>query len=177
MAPKRYATRWLPLVDVSALSVERLARNMTDVDTMTESERIYTEGEGQVHREPRVLVAEDDDEMRLLLSECLRRKGMRVIECPNGLHLVEHLTGLITRGERPEFDIIISDIRMPWISGLQVFKGLRSKRALPPVILITAFGDEETHQQARNIGVAAIYDKPFDIDVLLNKVEEILSKD
>lgn len=127
-------------------------------------------------RGPRILLAEDDDEMRLLLADCLRRKGYHVTECPNGLHLVEHLTGLVTRGERPDFDLIISDIRMPWISGLQVFKGLKAKHALPPVILITAFGDDETHAQARKLGVAAIYDKPFDLDVLLEKVEKVLNE-
>ncbi len=45
----------------------------------------------------------------------------------------------------------------------------------PPTILITAFGDEETHEKARQVGVAAVLDKPFDMNDLLGKVRETLA--
>jgi DNA-binding response OmpR family regulator len=63
---------------------------------------------------------------------------------------------------------------MPGVTGLEVLEGTREYKEFPPMILITAFGDEETHDQARRLGAAAIFDKPFDIDELLAKVREIL---
>ena len=44
----------------------------------------------------------------------------------------------------------------------------------PPIILITAFGDKETHMQAERLGAVALFDKPFDIDEMLKKVHAIL---
>ena len=72
------------------------------------------------------------------------------------------------------FDAVISDIRMPGVSGLSIVKGLRDCEGFPPVILITAFGSEETHAAAREMGVAAMFDKPFDLEDLLTVVRRIL---
>jgi CheY-like chemotaxis protein len=50
---------------------------------------------------------------------------------------------------------------------------LHNSEGFPPVILITAFGDEKTHEQAYLFGAAAVFDKPFDIEDLVTKVQEI----
>jgi DNA-binding response OmpR family regulator len=52
---------------------------------------------------------------------------------------------------------------------------LQRTQKLPPIILITAFGDAEVHQQASELGVAAILDKPFEVAELLAKVREVLA--
>ena len=70
--------------------------------------------------------------------------------------------------------LIISDIRMPGFTGMEVLEETSRKEAFPPMILITAFGDEKTHALADELGVAAMFDKPFDMDDLLAKVRELL---
>ena len=66
-----------------------------------------------------VLVAEDDDDMRALLASTLRQSGYTVIECTDGLDLVEHLSSLLgSPGTYPHIDLVVSDIRMPWATGL-----------------------------------------------------------
>lgn len=120
-----------------------------------------------------VLLAEDDDEMRKLLAETLSREGYEVTECHNGVEFLMELEPLIAKQGPVNFDIIISDIRMPGITGLEMLEELHERKELPPMILITAFGDSETHAQAKRFGAAAIFDKPFEIDDLLAKVREV----
>jgi DNA-binding response OmpR family regulator len=123
---------------------------------------------------PRVLLAEDDDDMRTLLAWSLRKYGYEVTECADGIHLLDHLSYLFSPEETQLFDLVISDIRMPGVTGLEVLEGMHKNKAFPPMVLITAFGDEKTHEQAHQWGAAAIFDKPFDIDDLLTKVQEIV---
>ena len=124
----------------------------------------------------RVLLAEDDKEMRRFLAQALRQSGYDVVECPDGMAMLTHLADFLLPEELgPEaFDLIISDIRMPGISGLEVLEGKPKRRDFPPMILITAFGDDETHTLAGQFGAAAMFDKPFDIDDLLGTVKSIL---
>jgi DNA-binding NtrC family response regulator len=114
-----------------------------------------------------VLLAEDDTEMRRLLVSTLRREHCHVIEARNGTQLSEHLSQ-VRRGpnEEPGLDLIISDVRMPGRSGLDVLDTLRRIDRETPVILITAFGDAEIHAEAHRLGVLAVFNKPFDLDDL-----------
>jgi DNA-binding response OmpR family regulator len=124
-----------------------------------------------------VLLAEDDYEMRTLLAMALRKAGYEVVECSDGIGMLTYLAAFLLPNEfaREPVDLIISDIRMPGASGMEVLEGKPEKRDFPPMILITAFGDAETHALANQFGAAAIFDKPFDVDVLLAKVEDVLS--
>lgn len=122
-----------------------------------------------------ILVAEDDDEMRKLLMYALRADGYKVTDCHNGWEVLVKLEPFIVRERPMDFDLIISDIRMPGITGLEILEDVQIHKEFPPTILITAFGDDETHAQAKRFGAAAIFDKPFDIDNLLTKVRELLS--
>ena len=122
-----------------------------------------------------ILLAEDDKEMRSLLALMLRKEGYRVCECRDGLSLLDMLSSFFLPGEEPEnFDLIISDIRMPGVTGMEILTGSNELDNFPPIILITAFGDKETHVQAERFGAAALFDKPFDIDEMLKMVRAIL---
>ncbi|MHB8973711.1 MAG: response regulator [Pirellulaceae bacterium] len=127
---------------------------------------------------PRVLLGEDDADMRAVLAEALRQNGYRVVECEDGLSVLNELSSLLTSTEvtgkdAEPFDLIISDIRMPGITGLTILDGVRLFDGFPPMILITAFGDAVVHTEAKWKGAAAIFDKPFDVDELMRKVEEL----
>jgi DNA-binding NtrC family response regulator len=113
----------------------------------------------------RVLLAEDDNDMRRLLVCTLRRAHCEVIEARNGLQLTEQIERS-RQQDAPSVDLIISDIRMPGCSGLDVLGALRRSDAATPVILITGFGDSETHAQAHRLGALAVFNKPFDMDDL-----------
>jgi DNA-binding response OmpR family regulator len=116
-------------------------------------------------RPMRVFLAEDDPELRGLLAACLRRDGFTVVEVQDGSRLVDTLATELIDPTAPEpADIIISDVRMPGWSGLDVLAGIRKAGWHTAIILMTAFGDGETHRKARDLGVTAFFDKPFDIE-------------
>jgi len=115
-------------------------------------------------RAPRILLAEDDEGMRSILASTLRGDGYEVVEVGDGSRLLHRLLySKLLFGSRNGFDLIISDVRMPKVSGLGVLASLRGDDDAPPVILITAFGDRETHAEAERLGAVALFDKPFDI--------------
>jgi len=115
-----------------------------------------------------VLVAEDDAEMRRVIVDTLVRDGAEISEAASGVALFDWLRRMAHDGELP--DLLISDVRMPGLSGLQVLRMVRDRGWSVPVILITAFGDEDTHNEASDLGATAVFDKPFDVDDLRTAV-------
>jgi len=126
---------------------------------------------------PKILLAEDDYEMRRMLAFRLRKEKYEVIECRDGYQLLDHMGNPVFEGQPDDFDLIISDIRMPGITGLEVLEGIYQSEWFTPMILITAFGDTEVHAKAEALGAAAFFDKPFDIEKLLDKIKEVLVLD
>jgi DNA-binding response OmpR family regulator len=123
---------------------------------------------------PHVLLAEDDDEMRRLLAQALCVAGYEVIQCRHGMDFLKRLESFIINNDTLDFELIISDILMPGLTGLEILEDLHECKGFPPMILITAFGDENIHRKAKQLGAAAMFDKPFEIDDLLSKVREIV---
>ncbi|HEX8537239.1 MAG TPA: response regulator, partial [Cystobacter sp.] len=67
---------------------------------------------------------------------------------------------------------ILSDIRMPGRTGLEVLAQTQAAGLACPVILLSSFADEETREEARRLGVRAFLDKPVDLEVLRDTVRE-----
>jgi CheY-like chemotaxis protein len=123
----------------------------------------------------RLLVAEDDPAFRYLLSSALRADAHEVVEVANGVELLDALGGSLVPGWGSGlFDLVLSDVRMPGWNGLDALISLGHGPALPPVVFITAFGDDELHARALRAGAVAIFDKPIDIDDLRVFVGEFL---
>jgi two-component system response regulator (stage 0 sporulation protein F) len=111
----------------------------------------------------RVLIAEDNPALRLLLVGTLARDGYRVTEASNGDDAVALY---VAASDDDPFCAIIVDFRMPALDGLQVLRELRSRGPHPPVILMSAFADSELRADAKRLGAAAVFEKPFDTDDL-----------
>jgi DNA-binding response OmpR family regulator len=128
------------------------------------------------HEPVRILVAEDDRDMLELLGSVLRQDGYEVIEIQHGAALLDLLDSfLLASGDARPADLIISDVRMPLLTGMELLAGLRGAAWSTPIILITAFGDPDLHDKAQRLGAAAVLDKPFDLDVLRTLVREQLT--
>jgi two-component system response regulator (stage 0 sporulation protein F) len=122
----------------------------------------------------RVLLAEDQPEMRSLVRSALVRDGYEVIEAEDGPSVIHALiSGLLAEQARAP-DLIITDVRMPGFTGLEVLARLRREDWATPVILITAFGDEALHAEAARLGAARVLDKPFELDELRAAVRGLL---
>ncbi len=114
---------------------------------------------------PRILVVDDERSMRELLAIVLRREGYEVLLAENGKTAIEML-------EREPVDILISDIKMPDLSGVDVLRA--AKRIDQDIlgIMITAFASTETAIEAMRLGACDYLSKPFDVDLLRMKVRE-----
>ncbi len=110
-----------------------------------------------------VLVADDDDDMRDLMVATLRSDGYAVTEARDGGQLLEMLRDAL-EDPRLRPDMVVTDIRMPRLSGLGVLQALQRAHVLMPVIVVTAFGDQSMHTVAKRLGAVGVLQKPFQID-------------
>lgn len=124
---------------------------------------------------PHVLLIEDDNDFRALLAGVLRDEGYRVTESPDGLHCLEFCVHTTTDRPPGICDVIVSDVRMPGMSGFDLLDGLRHAGRHPAVILMTAFADPATYDKARRLGAAAVLDKPFSPRELCHEIARVLA--
>jgi two-component system, response regulator, stage 0 sporulation protein F len=115
----------------------------------------------------RLLVADDDDDLRELLASTLRLDGYEVVEAKNGLDLLDQIAPLLANTPSPEpIDVIITDVQMPCFTGLEILTGLVEVERKPTVIVITADSDPSVRARASSLGALAVMVKPFDMDDL-----------
>jgi DNA-binding NtrC family response regulator len=112
---------------------------------------------------PRLLVVEDDPEMREFLTDTLTGEGFLTDSAGDGAE------ALIRLRARP-FAAVLLDKNMPGLSGLDLLPSLRTMCPDTPVILTTAFGDAETEQEAATKGAYAYLPKPFTTQSLLEAI-------
>jgi DNA-binding response OmpR family regulator len=117
-----------------------------------------------------VVLAEDDDELRALVATLLRKDGHFVIEARDGSDLMDDLARVYLTGIAPDEPLVVTDLRLPIADSFSVIRALRAQGKCPRFILMTAFGDEDSHAEAARLGALAVLDKPFDFDELRSAV-------
>lgn len=113
---------------------------------------------------PWVLLAEDDDDLRRVLSECIEEGGFSVTGVATGSALWDELRTAIEANATPA--VVIADERMPGLSGSTVLARARALGCSKPLVLMTAFWDREVLVRARRLG-AAVLTKPVELADLL----------
>jgi two-component system response regulator PilR (NtrC family) len=116
-------------------------------------------------RPARILVVDDERSMRELLAIVLRREGYEVVLADNGRAAIDTL-------QREPVDLLISDIQMPDLSGVDVLRAAKQIDQDILGIMITAFASTETAVEAMRLGACDYLSKPFDVDLLKMKVRE-----
>jgi len=116
----------------------------------------------------RVLVADDDADLLETLATALVLLGADVVRASSGAELLEHLA------EAGLFDLVITDVSMPWMTGLQVAHCARAAGLSVPVIVITGLDDADIPDGVRRLGVhATLLRKPFDLEQLHAAMERV----
>lgn len=123
----------------------------------------------------RVLLGEDDPDMRRLVAAMLRGDGYRVVEAGDGAEVLEQIEATITGPPRDRFRVVVADIEMPGLTGLDVLAALRCAKWRTPIILITAFGNSDVRAEAEWLGALSLLDKPFRVDALRAAVLKALA--
>jgi two-component system response regulator PilR (NtrC family) len=125
----------------------------------------------------RILVVDDERSMRDFLKILLVKEGYDVITARDGDEALEMLTG-------KEYDVVISDIRMPGLSGLELLGEIKEQDPDLPVIMITAFASPNDAVEAMKLGAYDYISKPFNVDEIksviysaTNRVDSTLKED
>jgi DNA-binding NtrC family response regulator len=113
----------------------------------------------------RILVADDEPSMRITLAAILRAEGYEVDTAVDGLTAVEQCL-------RKAYDVIILDVRMPGLDGVEAFRRLHLHQKGARVLLMSAYGVDDLKQLALEEGVVAFLDKPLDIDKVIRLIQE-----
>lgn len=123
----------------------------------------------------RVLLAEDDAVARAVLAKVLRGMGLDVIETGDGGRMLVAVASYYKDGKSPDdLDLVITDVRMPVMSGIEIFKGLRTAHWTLPVIVMTAYATDEVRDATLRYGAALLL-KPLDLDELERVVKKMLT--
>jgi CheY-like chemotaxis protein len=118
--------------------------------------------------EAKLLIVDDNEGVRHLVARWLERAGFSVREAEDGAEAVE-----IIRRETP--DIILSDIRMPKIDGIELARIVKAENPRVKIILMTAYSSPQTIAQARREGVDDYLEKPFTKDQVERMAREVLA--
>ncbi len=113
----------------------------------------------------RILVVEDDRDMQALLQDLLESEAYEVETAHDGLIALEKL---VQRRER--YEVILLDLTMPGMNGLQLIKVLRQQKEACLRNIIVVSGNQEAMQEAMWLGIRSFLAKPFDLEALLDLV-------
>ncbi len=117
----------------------------------------------------RILVVDDERSMREMLGILLRRDGHDLTIAESGTEAIELL-------RRQSFDLVVSDVKMPDVSGVEVIRAAREVNPGIIAILITAFGSRELIAEVGELGVDDYVEKPFNVEVLKFRIRKELER-
>ena len=122
----------------------------------------------------RVLVADADEQVRAAAHALLERYGCTVETARDGMEAAS----MVRACGAEAYDVIIADIRLPDMSGYELFVRLRELRESVPLVLMTGFGYDPGHSivKARQAGIDLVLFKPFRIDQLIDTVEKVIAR-
>jgi DNA-binding NtrC family response regulator len=116
----------------------------------------------------RILIVDDDRAMREMLASLFKERGLWVEDAASA-------DAALSRAAEQEFDVVLSDVRMPGLSGVELVGQLRRLRPATPVVLMTAFGSIDSAVDAMRSGAFDYLTKPFEPDAVILAVERALA--
>lgn len=114
----------------------------------------------------KILIAEDDSLILKTMELCLKRDGYEIISCIDGLEAMQKI-------ELHQPDLIIVDIMLPYLSGLEILSTVKQKLNAVPVIVISAMGQQAVVDEAIKLGADEFISKPFNINTLLTYIKQL----
>jgi DNA-binding response OmpR family regulator len=120
--------------------------------------------------EKKVLIVEDDPDIRKVLSMRLEINGFSVVEAEDGQQGLD-----MVKSKKPE--LIIMDLMMPKMDGFETCRMIRFDDEIKdiPIIVLSALNEESERKKAFEAGADAYFIKPFDLDLLLNKIKDLIA--
>jgi len=114
----------------------------------------------------RVMIIEDDEEMRSLLKDFFEEEGFETDSVNNGVDALEKLS-------EDHFDLVITDIRMPGLTGLDILPTIRKLKPETPIIVMTAYGSDDVRRRSLERGATIYLEKPIHLSELKTVIREM----
>ena len=122
----------------------------------------------QLARVPLIAIVDDDSAVREALADLLQVAGFEGASFDNGADLLD-------RDDPGRFDLVITDLQMPRMDGIELIRRLQDTKDPPPALVLTSCLDAEPRARALQSGAADCLTKPVEEDVLLQRIDEILA--
>lgn len=116
----------------------------------------------------KILIVDDQYGIRVLLDEVFRKEGYQTYQASNGKQA-------LALAEEQKPDLVILDMKIPGMDGLEILKRIKTLNKNIQVIMITAYGELDLIQEAMQLGALTHFTKPFDIDELRMRVDSYLT--
>lgn len=116
----------------------------------------------------KILIIEDDEEMRSLLRDFVEEEGYEADTVGDGYEAFRRLV-------KEPFALVVTDVRMPGLTGLDILPRIRKLQPGIPIIVITAFGSEEVYRRALERGATAYLEKPIHFQKLKELIHQMVS--
>ncbi|MBV8131687.1 MAG: response regulator [Alphaproteobacteria bacterium] len=121
----------------------------------------------------RILVVDDEPDVADMFRQRFRREARQGTYVLHFAASGEEALDKLENGVRPELIVILSDINMPGLDGLNLLREIKRRRPDLPVMMVTAYGDEERRRQATEAGAFQFLSKPVDFDLLRQELRRL----
>jgi CheY-like chemotaxis protein len=120
-----------------------------------------------------ILVVDDEPDVAEMFRQRFRREARQGTYVLHFAASGEEALDKLENGVRPELIVILSDINMPGMDGLSLLREIKKQRPDLPVMMVTAYGDEERRRQATEAGALQFLSKPVDFDLLKEELRRL----
>ena len=120
-----------------------------------------------------ILVIDDEPDVAELFRQRFRREVRQGQYVMHFAASAEEALGKLDNGVRPELIVVLSDINMPGMDGLGLLQEVKRRRSELPVIMVTAYGDDERRRKAQEYGAAEFVTKPVDFELLKSHLQQL----
>lgn len=116
----------------------------------------------------RILIVDDQLGIRMLLTELLHREGFVTDQASNGREALALM-------KEYAYDLILLDMKIPGMNGIEILRSIRRNSPGINVMMMTAYGELDMVEEAKNLGVLHYFAKPFDVEEIRSEVHKALS--
>jgi CheY-like chemotaxis protein len=120
-----------------------------------------------------ILTVDDEADIAELFRQHFRREVRQGLYALHFADSAEEALQMLADGIRPQLIVILSDINMPGMDGLSLLREVKKSRPEMPVMMVTAYGDDERRRQAQEFGAAEFLTKPVDFDLLKEQLRRL----
>ncbi|TYR80194.1 response regulator [Priestia megaterium] len=115
----------------------------------------------------KILIVDDQYGIRILLTEVLQKEGYQTFQAANGFQAIDI-------AKEQSLDLVLLDMKIPGMDGIEILKRLKQYDETIKVIIMTAYGELDMIQEAKDLGALTHFAKPFDIDEIRKVVREYI---